>query len=237
MMTDRDAGYREGIEAAAEIARQNKMHWANKVDPCRPDDPSRRLYSAKSGVAFQIEMDIRALPLPPAQDDAKAEPVAWQYRFQVQKGSYAGVWSDWTIFHGEPVEMHGRKYRPLYTHPAPASDGVREALEPILQAADDEADRITEALCKPGWRPSRSRIEDARNAIRSTTRHVRAALAVQPQQPESAMRNRITHRIFPTLCWVSLQWSAWKWGVSIERIPCSCWRCLRHKNAATGKGE
>jgi hypothetical protein len=46
------------------IAEANKLHWASKVDPCKPDDPSRDVYRAKSAACFQIEMDIRTLTRP-----------------------------------------------------------------------------------------------------------------------------------------------------------------------------
>jgi hypothetical protein len=62
---------REALQKCEAIAEENKLHWARKVDPCRPYDPSREIYRAKSAACFQIEMDIRALAAPssPAHDD------------------------------------------------------------------------------------------------------------------------------------------------------------------------
>jgi hypothetical protein len=75
-------------EAAAQVAEDNKLHWASKVDPCSPNDPSRRIYSAQSAAAFMIEMDIRALPIPAPSDAVRRAREDAPSRDQIRQAIY-----------------------------------------------------------------------------------------------------------------------------------------------------
>jgi len=37
--------------------------------------------------------------------------------------------------------------------------------------------------------------------------------------------DKLTGHIFPTTCWISLQWWVWKWGFEIKKVDCDCSKC------------
>jgi hypothetical protein len=130
-MTARDAGYREGIEAARDAVAQLRQSAACNFtdDNCkgqRGQDRTDALYDAYKAIS--------ALPLPSTPDDGKAEPVAWRWRGIYSRGSYSYSETKQEPHPDYPTE-------PLYTHPSPASDGaIREALEKSRQAIEYSLD-------------------------------------------------------------------------------------------------
>lgn len=109
-MTDRDAGYREGIEAAAKVAER-------RYQPCDlGGDIMVDFYTADT-----IAKNIRAL-LPSTPDDGKADPVARE-----QCVTCGDDWVD-----GTPCARGRYDCRLSSTIPSPASDGAIRVTDEIV---------------------------------------------------------------------------------------------------------
>ena len=128
-MTHRDAGYREGIEAAA------KVHVG--VDYGGKDTTGLTLRKGATVFSFFGEeaeiiakaLEQAALPLPSTPDDGKAEPVGYvRAHFAAALGGL-GL----TTVYAEKHKLEDDV--PVYLNSSPASDGaIREALTDAFDA-------------------------------------------------------------------------------------------------------
>jgi len=155
-MTHRDAGYREGIEAAA------KVHVG--VDYGGKDTTGLTLRKGATVFSFFGEeaeiiakaLEQAALPLPSTPDDGKAEPVGYvRAHFAAALGGL-GL----TTVYAEKHKLEDDV--PVYLNSSPASDGaIREALEQQARKVRNYSDPndVFEAV------PLRFIIKDSESAL------------------------------------------------------------------------
>lgn len=162
-MTDRDAGYREGIEAellpCPFCGNKNIRICSNGIGDfyaiCTGEDDEPHCGASCSEINCETEAkavrrwNTRALPLPSTPDDGKAEAGAiacWRYRNELDE--IVSEWIDGVppkylrdVQTGGRVDITDLKIDVAYTRPSPspASDGaIREA---IKEACDLLAER------------------------------------------------------------------------------------------------